>query len=126
MRKEKGAREGIMNASDLGDILYALQSSERVLADTKGEEYTQGDEDKLYNFKQVAKMVRVKCPHCGKTASLSPDVVCIVFLLKHIFAILDFVTSHETKSEEPISGRICDARLYLALVQAILAESGQC
>jgi hypothetical protein len=77
----------------------------------KGKEYTVSDEDKLKNFKSIAE--RLKC---------SPSFVALVYLLKHMDSIRNYELDGVEASDEPIEGRITDARNYLLLLGAIYKE----
>jgi len=77
----------------------------------KGKEYTIGSDDKLANFKDVARQ-----------SGLKPIQVWQVYFLKHIASICNYVKDGVEASDEPISGRILDARNYLALLQGLIDE----
>ena len=81
----------------------------------KGKDYTIGnqDSDKLFNFREVAKMT-------GRTAL----EVLSVYWLKHVYAIMAFVKTG-TDGAEPIRLRIADARNYLDLMDAMITD-GEC
>jgi hypothetical protein len=85
---------------------------EMKLMRVKGEEYTVSDEDKLKNFKSIADRL-----------SVDTSVVAMVYLLKHMDSIRNYVLNGVEASDESISGRIRDARNYLMLLHAILLES---
>jgi len=51
------------------------------------------------------------------------SVVAMVYLLKHMDSIRNYVLNGVEASDESISGRIRDARNYLMLLHAILLES---
>ena len=87
-------------------------STEMELMRVKGEEYTVSDEDKLKNFKSIADRLDVATP-----------IVAMVYLLKHMDSIRNYVLNGVEASDESISGRIRDARNYLMLLHAILLES---
>lgn len=53
------------------------------------------------------------------------EAVLFVYLAKHIDGIKAFVSGHESQREN-IRGRILDARLYLALLWGMIAESDSC
>ncbi len=81
----------------------------------KGEDYTIGnqDTDKLFNFREVAKM----------TGGNALEVLS-VYWLKHVYAIMAYVKSGKPGSE-PIRLRIADARNYLDLMDAMIMD-GEC
>ena len=74
-------------------------ATEMELMRVKGEEYTVSDEDKLKNFKSIADRLDVATP-----------IVAMVFLLKHMDSIRNYILNGVEASDEPISGRIRDAR----------------
>ena len=87
-------------------------ATEMELMRVKGEEYTVSDEDKLKNFKSIADRLDVTTP-----------IVAMVYLLKHMDSIRNYVLNGVEASDESKSGRIRDARNYLILLHAILLES---
>lgn len=76
----------------------------------KGYDYTQGNPDRFYNFKFVAR-------HLG----LSPMQVWGVYWLKHVLAILTFIKTGRVKSER-IEERFHDEATYNLLGEALLQE----
>jgi predicted RND superfamily exporter protein len=87
-------------------------STEMELMRVKGEEYTVSDEDKLKNFKSIADRLET-----------TPSEVAMVYLLKHMDSIRNYVLNGVEASDESISGRIRDARNYLMLLHAIIIET---
>ena len=89
--------------------------AEMSLMRSKGKEYTvsslNGDEDKLKNFKSI-----------GERLGLSASMVCMVYLLKHMDSIRNYVIEGREFSDEPIEGRIHDIRNYFLLLGAIIKE----
>ena len=78
----------------------------------KGKEYTVSSEDKLKNFKSIANRL-----------SMKPENVLLVYLLKHMDSIRNYVFTGTEACEESISGRIRDARNYLILLHAMILET---
>lgn len=78
----------------------------------KGKEYTVSDEDKLKNFKSI-----------GERLGLKPEMVCMVYLLKHMDSVRNFVIEGRESSNEPIQGRLHDIRNYILLLGAIIKEN---
>lgn len=78
----------------------------------KGKEYTVSSEDKLKNFKSI-----------GDRLSMKPENVLLVYLLKHMDSIRNYVFTGTESCEESISGRIRDARNYLILLHAMILET---
>lgn len=74
--------------------------------------YTMGSDDVLANFKRV-----------GEAAGIPASKVALVYLLKHVDSITAYVKDKDAISQaEPMVGRFCDARNYLTLLAACLAE----
>ena len=89
-----------------------VQSRENKIMLLKGEEYTVSDEDKFKNFKSIAE----------RTDSTT-EKVALIYLLKHMDSIRNYVLHGKEASDEPIMGRIMDARNYLLLLGGIIEES---
>ena len=87
-----------------------MEDRNEINASKGGKEYTvssiNGDEDKLKNFKSI-----------GERLGLSASMVCMVYLLKHIDSIRNYVLEGKEFSDEPIEGRIHDARNYFLLIR---------
>tara|TARA_B100001939_G_scaffold22418_2_gene18286 strand:+ start:4501 stop:4923 length:423 start_codon:yes stop_codon:yes gene_type:complete len=81
------------------------------IMDGKGQEYTVSDEDKLKNFKSIAERLETKA-----------SFVAMVYLLKHMDSIRNYVLNGVEASDESISGRVRDARNYLLLLHSIILE----
>jgi hypothetical protein len=79
---------------------------------TKGESYS-GLEDKLGNFKRIA-----------KTLNLSVEQVWYVYFAKHMDALQSYLRG-EYKDSEKIQGRIQDLINYLFLLTGILKEQNK-
>jgi hypothetical protein len=106
MRKEK-----TMTNNDFYEMLKKMVEEEEKTMVSKGREYTVGSDDKLANFKDVA-----------KNTGLTPMQVWAVYFLKHIASICNYVKDGREASNEPIQGRIMDARNYLALLRGLIEE----
>lgn len=79
---------------------------------SKGTAYS-GLEDKLGNFKRVA-----------KSLALTPQQVWYVYFAKHLDALSAYLR-REYKDSEPIKGRIMDLINYLILFHAIVIENDE-
>jgi len=89
-----------------------MQEEENKIMLVKGEEYTVSDEDKFKNFKSI-----------GDRMDLKAEEVALIYLLKHMDSIRNYVLNGKEVSDEPIIGRIQDARNYLLLLGGIIEES---
>lgn len=74
----------------------------------KGQDYTVGNQDRLYNFNKVAELT-----------GLTSRQVWSVYACKHLFAILNYVKTNGKSESEPIQGRIVDAINYLLFLSLI-------
>lgn len=100
-----------MLVSDFIKWAEEMQMEENALMLDKGEEYTVSDTDKFKNFKSIADRM-----------SMQPREVAMVYLLKHMDSIRNYVLHGKESSTEPIRGRIQDARNYLLLLGGIIEE----
>ena len=100
-----------MKVKDFFSWSKKMQDEENRLMTVKGEEYTVSDEDKFNNFKSI-----------GERMDLQAEKVCLIYLLKHMDSIRNYVLTGSEVSEEPIIGRIQDARNYLLLLGGIIEE----
>ena len=100
-----------MKVSDFMKWAKSMQDEENRLMLVKGEEYTVSDEDKFKNFKSI-----------GDRMNLRAEQVALIYLLKHMDSIRNYVLNGKEVSEEPIIGRIQDARNYLLLLGGIIEE----
>jgi hypothetical protein len=80
------------------------------LLQTKGHDYTGGDDDALANFKYV-----------GTRTGLDPKQVWAVYFNKHVEAIFTYIKRGELKSET-VESRIQDAINYLLLLNGLIQE----
>lgn len=90
----------------------SMQVEENRIMLLKGEEYTVSSEDKFKNFKSI-----------GERTDSTAEKVALIYLLKHMDSIRNYVLHCKEVSDEPIMGRIMDARNYLLLLGGIIAES---
>tara|TARA_R110000744_G_scaffold247685_1_gene364197 strand:- start:177 stop:569 length:393 start_codon:yes stop_codon:yes gene_type:complete len=97
-----------------------VKSRERILKiaqgimDMKQPEYTNDNEDVLYNFKTIAEMMKVPT-----------EQVWATFFFKHVQAIMTHASEPEFAPAEPIQSRFADAINYLFLGYALLCEQNK-
>ena len=101
-----------MTVDDFIKWAEVMQEEENKLMLAKGEEYTVSDSDKFKNFKSI-----------GERMGLPPEMIALVYLLKHMDSIRNYVLHGKESSNEPIRGRIQDARNYLLLLGGIIEEN---
>lgn len=77
----------------------------------KGLEYSRGEEDANSNFKRVAEALNMR-----------PVQVALVYFLKHVDSITNWVKTGNTPSGEPIEGRITDGINYLLIIGSLIQE----
>jgi len=98
-------------------LLDKMIIEERAVKETKGKDYTVGD-DRLNNFRSIAdEMTAAGFP-------ITMKQVFWVYFKKHIDAIRKYCATNQSVSE-PIEGRILDARVYLSLLRAMVEEDKQ-
>lgn len=111
-----------MNQEEFKKLYTDMRVKEQDLLGFKRGEYTQGDEDVLINFKQVAAFMNI-----------TPEEVCLTYMMKHIQSItmavkrnpgIKFEWKTET-GEEGLAQRFSDARNYLLLLAALIDEHGE-
>jgi|TARA_R100001530_G_scaffold134756_1_gene110282 hypothetical protein len=100
-----------MKVDDFKKWAESVQKEENRIMLVKGKEYTVSDEDKFKNFKSIAERL-----------GLTSELICLVYLLKHMDSIRNYVLTGTEVSEEPIVTRIQDARNYLLLLGGIIEE----
>lgn len=100
-----------MLVKDFFDWANEQFKTEMSLMKVKGKEYTVSDEDKLKNFKAI-----------GERLHLSPEMVAMVYLLKHMDSVRNYVIKGIESSNEPIEGRLHDIRNYCLLLGALIKE----
>jgi len=101
-----------MTVKDFFKWSDSMQKEENRLMKVKGQEYTVSDEDKFKNFKSIGERMKLPAEH-----------VALIYLLKHMDSIRNFVLTGKEVSEEAIMGRIQDARNYLLLLGGIIEEN---
>jgi hypothetical protein len=101
-----------MKVPDFIKWAESMQKEENRLMLVKGKEYTVSDEDKFKNFKSIAERMELKT-----------EQVAMIYLLKHMDSIRNYLKTGTESSEESIMGRIQDARNYLLLLGGIIEEN---
>ena len=91
-------------------IFKEMVKVEMDLLAQKGIEYA-SDEDALANFKKRSDDI-----------GIDPKQILWIFLSKHLDSIKHFIKKGHVASNEPIEGRIHDARNYLCLLACLIAE----
>ena len=100
-----------MKVPDFIKWAESMQKEEHRIMLDKGKEYTVSDEDKFKNFKSI-----------GERLNLAPKIVVMIYLLKHMDSIRNYVLTGKESSTETIMGRIQDARNYLLLLGGVIEE----
>lgn len=92
-------------------LLDKMEEEEHLTILGKGEEYTRSQADRLASFKEIASF-----------AGVSPKQVCMIFMSKHWQGLANYVATNKVLSNEDVTGRIMDLRVYLSLMRAIIQE----
>jgi hypothetical protein len=101
-----------MKVNDFIKWAEEMQFQENKIMLDKGKEYTVSDDDKFKNFKSI-----------GDRLGLEAEKIALVYLLKHMDSIRNYVLNGTESSDESIMGRIHDARNYLLLLGGIIKEN---
>ena len=100
---------GLMDRTKFEEIFSKMIDEEKNCMFTKGSDYCRSD-DRLANFKRV-----------GEQSGIGPKRVWLVYFLKHMDAIINYIVNNKNESE-PIQSRIMDCRNYLAILRCIIEE----
>jgi len=100
-----------VNKLKFKEVVDLARIEQDKLLDIKGHDYTQGNGDRLFNFKEVATMT-----------GLTPLQVWSIYWLKHVFAICTFVKDGKVRSEA-IDSRFYDENNYNLLGLALIQEA---
>ncbi len=99
-----------MTKGKMAKLMEKMVETEKVLREAGHKEYTHDEDNSFANFERIAEAV-----------GITREQVLAVFLLKHIDGIMAHIKGHRSQREN-ISGRIGDARVYLALFQGMVEE----
>ena len=102
-----------MTKKDFNKFIRKFHKSQEKLLITKGHDYTQGSDDRLLNFKEVAQLT-----------GMTPIQVWGIYWLKHVFAICTYIKFGKVSSEA-IEGRFLDEANYNLLGLALIDESSK-
>ena len=91
-------------------LFKELIKEEADILNRKGAEYA-SDEDANANFKKRAEDI-----------GIDPKQILWIFLSKHLDSIKSYIKKGKEISDEPIVGRINDARNYLFLLHCLICE----
>jgi len=81
------------------------------IAKSKGQDYTVGNPDALWNFKEA-----------GRDIELSPEKALYIGMNKHYKAIVNYIKTGGQSESEPIDERIKDCINYLVLLRGLIVE----
>ncbi len=107
------------------ELVKEFAQGESVILAHKGKEYT-GNEDRLQNFRDVANFFG------DEPVVITPSIVALIYLLKHLQSIKLTLTPDETPKKwcwttdsgfEGLKQRFADARNYLLLLAACIDET---
>ena len=99
-----------MTNKEFKRLVSGFRKSQDKLILAKGHDYTQGNPDRLHNFKAVARLT-----------GMTPLQVWSVYWLKHVFAICTYIKYGSVKSEG-IDERFLDEANYNLLGKALLSD----
>jgi hypothetical protein len=108
-----------MNSTQLGSVVTGMFDECRKVLVAKGHDYTQANEDRLHNFKSIADLIPLQCPHCQKSFKLPARIVWLVYFLKHVWSIVTWAGLGKQESGESRTSRFVDIINYSSLGEAI-------
>lgn len=91
-------------------VMEGLHRAEHFLRDAGQKEYAHDEDNAYANFERV-----------GAQLGLSREKVLMTYLLKHIDGIIAWVNGYQSQRED-VTGRILDARVYLALLAGMVED----
>jgi hypothetical protein len=100
-----------MTNKEFYDLMENTFNSAKLIAKAKGEDYTKGSADALFNFKEA-----------GKAIDLDPKKALYIFMNKHYNAIVNYIKTNGQSESEPIDERIKDMINYLVLLRGLIIE----
>ena len=99
-----------MTKSEFADLLLEIQAAEREVRESGQAEYAHDESNAFRNFDALATDLHI-----------SREQVLWIYLKKHLDGILAYINGHRSQRED-ITGRIKDARMYLALLWPMVTE----
>lgn len=109
-----------MTFDEYDKLLERMLEEENSVRRSANAEYAHS-EDTLANFKRVAERMAVQCPCCYTKVQLTPEIVLMAYLEKHLDGVHAYNAGHQSQRED-VRGRIKDARVYLTLLRALIEE----
>ncbi len=94
----------------MAEVLRKIQQQEDELRAAGQQEYAHKESNAFANFERVAAHLQT-----------SREKILMVYLLKHIDGIVAWINGHKSQRED-VRGRILDARVYLALLYAMVED----
>jgi len=104
-----------MNYKQRKKIIEQANKRRQIIMIDKGKEYSGGNEDINYNFKQVAERL-------GNRLANTPEYSCLVYFEKHLLSIEKWARDGKLSSGETIFSRLDDARNYLDILESLIIE----
>ena len=99
-----------MNLIEFTQVVDNARARQDKILKDKGNDYTRHEEDRLSNFKRSAAAI-----------GLTPLQVWAIFINKHMDAIMAYVKTGKTESEN-IQSRFDDVQNYMYLGEALVQE----
>jgi hypothetical protein len=100
-----------MTKDQVADLMGEMYREEQSTREDGQKEYAHDDSNALANFERLAERL-----------GITREQVLLVYLYKHMDGIDSWVNGHRSQRED-VRGRIKDARVYLALLRAMVEET---
>jgi len=104
-----------MNYQQRKKIIEAANKRRQALMLNKGSEYSKGEEDINFNFKEFAKRY-------GTRLAGTPEYSCLHLMFKHQLSIETWAKTGILSSGETIISRLDDIRNYMDILESIIRE----
>jgi len=101
-----------MTKDEMKQFYDKLAEEEKTLLFNKNKEYTRGDDDALFNFKEIATEVKITSYR-----------VWFVLFKKHYNSLVHWLNDGEMSSGESIESRLKDLRNYLFILNCLYKDN---
>ena len=111
----------MMSKEELQYLIDEANKRRVVIQETKGAEYTQGNKDRLANFRRAGMDV-LPLLREGTLPEQANLVAWLMLFNKHFDALKSFIQHGKEFSSEGIEGRLDDLQVYLDLCRGLVHE----
>jgi hypothetical protein len=106
-----------MTRDEMAAVMKQMFAEEMATREQGQKEYARAKDNAFSNFEWIAAFMSR-----GRKEPLTREDVLVVYFLKHLDGIMAWLNGHRSQRED-VSGRILDARVYLALLRGMLEDT---